>query len=48
MSYVSIKSKIVGRYRHSSDSIAGGILSRGDPTHVIPSRKSMLKKTWTL
>ena len=45
MSYVSIRSKIVGHYRHGSDSMVGGILSRGNPTHVAPSRKSMLRKT---
>lgn len=35
---------IVGHYRHDSDSMAGGILSRGNPAYVAPSRKSTLTR----
>lgn len=43
-SYRSAKVMIVGHYRHDSDSMAGGILSRGNPTYVAPSRKSTLTR----
>lgn len=35
---------IVGHYRHDSDSMVGGILSRGSPTYGAPSRKSTLTR----